>query len=226
VFLIGSDHSAELTAIARVRATPQSERNLAGSSDSAGASSVLCADACVADGLSLPHPRDRFDFVISVAVVHHFATRERRVEAVAALLDTVRQGTSAEHTKDQVADAAANMAAKIEGGRVLICVWALEQRNSRRGWDRGMEQDVLVPWVMKSGRRNNDSLPGEQTFQRYYHLYREGELEEDVQTAGGRVLENGYEADNWWVIAARPSLGHTSNPRRYGQCPGEVLSNK
>ncbi|VUC31731.1 unnamed protein product, partial [Clonostachys rosea] len=41
------------------------------------------------------------------------------------------------------------------------------------------------------------------TYQRYYHLYREGELEEDVLAAGGAVLEAGYERDNWWVVCSK-----------------------
>ncbi|KAI9819809.1 MAG: tRNA methyltransferase, has a role in tRNA modification [Thelocarpon impressellum] len=41
------------------------------------------------------------------------------------------------------------------------------------------------------------------TFQRYYHLYRSGELEHDIGLAGGTILDAGYEKDNWWAIAAR-----------------------
>ncbi|CAK7217471.1 tRNA methyltransferase, has a role in tRNA modification [Sporothrix bragantina] len=39
------------------------------------------------------------------------------------------------------------------------------------------------------------------TFHRYYHLYKQGELEDDVAAAGGRVVASGYEKDNWWVVA-------------------------
>jgi len=45
--------------------------------------------------------------------------------------------------------------------------------------------------------------PTEQTFHRYYHLYKRGELEEDVQAAGGVVIDSGYEKDNWWAIFRR-----------------------
>lgn len=41
----------------------------------------------------------------------------------------------------------------------------------------------------------------DKTFHRFYHLYKKGELEEDVLAAGGQVLCSGYERDNWWVIA-------------------------
>lgn len=40
-------------------------------------------------------------------------------------------------------------------------------------------------------------------FNRYYHLFRQGELEEDIDQAGGVVETSGYERDNWWAIAVR-----------------------
>ena len=89
-------------------------------------------------------------------------------------------------------------------------VWALEQKDSRRGWDESHEQDVMVPWVMKGGRKqlkNTNETAGESgmqsTYHRYYHLYREGELEDDVLEVGGVVLHSGYEKDNWWAIVGR-----------------------
>lgn len=80
----------------------------------------------------------------------------------------------------------------------LVFVWALEQASSRRGWDEGSDQDTLVPWVMRTKGRPNE------TFQRYYHLYKEGELEEDIVAAGGVIEESGYERDNWWAVFSRP----------------------
>lgn len=68
----------------------------------------------------------------------------------------------------------------------------------------------MVPWVRKGGKKKIEGDAegesgggggGEQVFQRYYHLYRKGELESDVVEAGGQVLESGYEKDNWWAIA-------------------------
>ena len=90
-------------------------------------------------------------------------------------------------------------------------VWALEQVSSRRGWDKGDAQDVMVPWVMKSRQTAqiksqmgmDETYLKEKTYQRYYHLYRKGELEEDVLHAGGVVLHSGYEKDNWWAIVGR-----------------------
>ena len=104
-------------------------------------------------------------------------------------------------------------------------VWALEQESSRRGWSEKDDQDVMVPWVMKGkvvkkvkgrgrkrgggegeGEKEEEQQPqqeADKTFHRYYHLYRQGELEENVRDAGGVVVEAGYEKDNWWAIAER-----------------------
>ncbi|CAI6328296.1 unnamed protein product [Periconia digitata] len=175
--------------------------------------------AIVADNLSLPHPASTFDFAISIAVVHHLSTPARRVEAVEAILELLKS--------PQQGEVAAS------GGKALIYVWALEQKDSRRGWDEGHEQDVMVPWVLKEkkekaqkerkGRRKEakegagvegeksaavnqpeSAKPAEdKTFLRYYHLYKKGELERDITEAGGEVVESGYEKDNWWAIATR-----------------------
>lgn len=152
VLVLGSDRSDELIKLAR---------------DHNPAREVLVCDA-----IQNAHPRGRFDFAISIAVIHHFSTPERRQEAVRAVLDTLRPQ-----------------------GQALIYVWALEQKTSRRGWHEGMDQDVMVPWVKKTA----DGADGEVKY-RYYHLYRDGELAGDVAAVGGRVVESGYEKDNWWVI--------------------------
>ncbi|KAI1266244.1 uracil-5--methyltransferase TRM9 [Xylariaceae sp. FL1019] len=143
-------------------------------------------DVAVADSLALPFRRGCADFVLCIAVIHHMSTRERRVDALRRLLECTRRD-----------------------GQVLVYVWALEQSSSRRGWDENSDQDQLVPWVMKAkqNKEGGDATAADATYQRFYHLYREGELEEDMRTAGGRVLESGYERDNWWVIGGH---GETS----------------
>ncbi|EZF54502.1 hypothetical protein H112_02726 [Trichophyton rubrum D6] len=191
IFIIASDRSEALTKFARQH-QPHS--------------------AIIADTLSLPHPDGCFDFAISIAVIHHLSLPERRIRAIAAILNTLKPPALEDPN----------------GGKVLIYVWALEQKDSRRGWDADHEQDVMVPWVLKTnegkakntkarGMNKAESLeisageagkttepekkPEPTTYLRYYHLYREGELENNIAAAGGRVLESGYEKDNWWAIA-------------------------
>jgi tRNA (uracil-5-)-methyltransferase TRM9 len=150
------------------------------------ASSKQPHDVAVSDILSLCHQSNRFDFAICIAVVHHLSTRERRIESIHAVLSVLRS-SGVEATGSRT-------------GTALIYVWALEQKNSRRGWDAGSEQDVMVPWVTK---QKKDTEKQEKIVERYYHLYRKGELEEDVLQAGGEIVESGYEKDNWWAIARR-----------------------
>ncbi|KAK7948247.1 uncharacterized protein PG986_009133 [Apiospora aurea] len=206
VHMLGSDRSASLVRFARDHGGVERSQ-----------------DVAVADGLSLPFPEGRADFAICVAVIHHMSTRERRREAVQALLDCVRRPSSNSSGNSD------------DGGKILVYVWALEQSNSRRGWDEGSEQDLLVPWVMKQKKEKKEKKekkktkgksaeegaeavaeegnaeggssdpPADTTYQRYYHLFRKGELEEDVEAVGGKVVRNGYDKDNWWVVASRCS---------------------
>ena len=164
IFVLGSDRSSGLAGIARDERTKGS----------------TAGDVILGDILSLPHQAGKFDFAISIAVVHHLSTSERRLQAIRSILETL-----------------------VQGGSALIYVWALEQENSRRGWSEGDSQDVMVPWVMrqkKDAGSGCNNVVEETTFNRYYHLYRKGELEEDVLAAGGAVRESGYDRDNWWAI--------------------------
>ncbi len=166
--------------------------------------------AVVADLMSLPHPIDSFDFAISIAVVHHLSTSTRRVQAIREILMLLKPPEKAKRSEST------------RSGSALIFVWALEQKHSRRGWDRDDKQDVLVPWVLKQDQNSKSKLSStprtkpsskcssetlhlatSTTYQRYYHLYREGELQQDVVAAGGKVTKDGYDRDNWWVICAR-----------------------
>lgn len=126
-----------------------------------------------------------FDVAISIAVIHHYATPERRREAVAALLRLVRA----------------------DGGKVLIYVWAREANESRPKFQRvlnGETGDALVPWETNS--RFDQSR---RSFQRYYHLFSKGELEGLCMAAaeqlGARVslAASYFDQENWCVLLER-----------------------
>ncbi|KAL9097642.1 MAG: hypothetical protein Q9163_006332 [Psora crenata] len=172
IYIVGSDRSRALVGIAGRQKGNRS------------------SDVMVGDMLDLPHQWARFDFAISIAVIHHLSTRERRIQAIRSIMATLKRSVEA-----------------AAGGRALFYVWALEQKNSRRGWDEGHAQDVMVPWVMKQRAGSVVGADEKKTFERYYHLYRRGELEKDVHAAGGVVMESGYERDNWWTIASPQGQG-------------------
>lgn len=177
--------------------------------------------------------------VISIAVLHHISTRERRLKLLSELARIVKPG-----------------------GTVLICAWALEQEaGSKRVFDTA---DVFVPWHVPLRYMSPDAgaersstaagstvevtapdekapvvaLPSVSTangvvdsqrqtvvFQRYCHMFRQGELESLLKelpvymqahgtvsnrSIGGadaakaltidiQIEESYYDKDNWCV---------------------------
>lgn len=87
---------------------------------------------------------------------------------------------------------------------MLCYVWALEQ--SGRTFTT---QDVFVPWHLKSefqapNSENNENK--ETTFQRYYHIFKKGELEDLFHQIPEFRIENSYyDRDNWCVLAKKIS---------------------
>lgn len=120
----------------------------------------------LSNALSLPITSGKFDFVISIAVIHHLSTENRRIMVIKEMERMLRVG-----------------------GKCLIFVWAFEQQSSRRKF---IEQDVQVSWRHKET---------DQIHYRYYHLFKQNELEELVNkaTCKFKIIKAGYDRDNWYV---------------------------
>lgn len=172
VIMIGNDQSVPLLSIAKMK-----DRDV-----------VAC------NALTLPFKDDSFDCVISIAVIHHFSTEQHRLNALKEIVRILRPG-----------------------GRMLIYVWAMEQEKKKFG-----QQDVMVPWSIderkaakmiakaegESGRKLKDLMdaaPRKENhvvFQRYYHVFRHGELSNLMkQISGLELLPEEYDVDNWTVQA-------------------------
>jgi len=83
---------------------------------------------------------------------------------------------------------------------VLIYVWAMEQTESRRKFDENY-QDVFVPWVIPA---NKNEEREEIIYNRYYHLFKKGELDELVLNTGlAKIIKSDYNKDNWYVMATK-----------------------
>ena len=61
-----------------------------------------------ADNLRLPYRDNIFDAVISIGVIHHLTTRERRIQALKELARIL-----------------------CPGGKLMVYVWAMEQRHRK-----------------------------------------------------------------------------------------------
>ncbi|KAJ1654083.1 tRNA methyltransferase, has a role in tRNA modification [Dispira simplex] len=170
--LLGSDRSSELASITHQRGF----------------------EVMVADNQTLAYRPQLFDFAISIAVIHHFATEERRIAALQEIVRVVKPQ-----------------------GKILVYVWALEQRGKRK-FDQA-HQDFMVPWVVPANTTAGGSQPHftdtapsqeeefEKVFHRYYHLFKEGELESLVERSNlshcVEVSQRGYDRDNWYVVLTK-----------------------
>nr|DBA32521.1 TPA: hypothetical protein GDO54_000305 [Pyxicephalus adspersus] len=178
-------------------------------------------EACVCDALSVPFRPGSFDACISIAVIHHFSTEERRLAAIQVLTDLLRKG-----------------------GQALIYVWAMEQEYNKKKSkylkeskssneqlplsskaDSNHEgnsklpvhtnrtafdsQDLLVPWHLKPKcqSKNSEASTGEEqlvlsnVYHRYYHVFREGELEALCRKLQDVTVQHTYhDQGNWCVI--------------------------
>ncbi|KJE88559.1 tRNA methyltransferase [Capsaspora owczarzaki ATCC 30864] len=141
-------------------------------------------ESLVADNLSLPFRSGLFDAAISIAVIHHLVTEERRLAAMAEIVRLLRPG-----------------------GRLLVFVWALEQD---KFGSSNTTQDLFVPWKLRSSTPAATASVAPSTaqeprvFNRFYHLFKSGELEMLAsRLANVRVLRSGYDRDNWYIILER-----------------------
>ncbi|XP_015126239.1 alkylated DNA repair protein alkB homolog 8 [Diachasma alloeum] len=179
IFKVGCDRSSGLTGICRKRSF----------------------EVFLSDCLQLPFKSNSLDAAISIAVIHHLSTPERRRSAFLEILRVLRPG-----------------------GRCLIYVWAKEQHrnskdstylrfNPKKNEGSGSRElqklfqglalpvhenrtnfshsDVLVPWKRKGG--------GE--FLRYYHVFEEEEFVELCKGLIESTVERiYYDQGNWCTI--------------------------
>uniref|UniRef100_A0A7S4ESV5 Methyltransferase type 11 domain-containing protein n=3 Tax=Chrysotila carterae TaxID=13221 RepID=A0A7S4ESV5_CHRCT len=189
-FGIGSDFSTELVRISAVD---------------------MQMEAQVADALMLPYRSDAFDAVTCIAVLHHITTQVRRQRLIAEALRVLRPG-----------------------GQALFYAWAMDQTQGGRSGHLFESQDVFVPFHKRqthagdgphSAQNHGDAAATAATstnsiasaehgcydpakkahvFQRYCHVYRQGELTDLAASVDGtRILEEYYDAGNWCILAQK-----------------------
>ena len=74
--------------------------------------------------MALPYRDDTFDAVLSIAVIHHIATTERRVRALRELARILRVSLRIYLSYLH------NISTFLQvGGRIIISVWSMEQRH-------------------------------------------------------------------------------------------------
>ena len=127
-------------------------------------------DCTVANNLDLPFKDNHFDYLMSIAVIHHFCNEERRIKAISELIRITK-------TK----------------GQILIYVWAKEQNKFKNSLDN----DIMVPWNLQKNYNNGedkiynryyhlfDKGDLERLVNNFNNVY---------------IKEKGYQKDNWYII--------------------------
>lgn len=186
-------------------------------------------EVAVGDAMNSNFRSSCFDFSISIATIHHFASFQRRIEAVAEMIRIV-QPRQIKQQDPITIDQGPYAGLRSGSGRFLIVVWALEQRGqSRRQFEQVASseeqsksshqgQDLMVPWILKNANKQNgkQAVPenkatvessSPEIFQRFYHVFEQGELEKTVDEAAklypDLIIEHelgGWEKGNWYGI--------------------------
>ena len=130
----------------------------------------------VADVLLLPYKSNTFDAAVSIAVLHHISSVQRRQKLIAESMRILRPG-----------------------GRALFYAWALEQKHgvSNHLFE---SQDVFVSFT----HRAQTAQAQDKVLQRYCHVYRRGELSDLVRAEPSAEIEQEYhDTGNWCVVAVK-----------------------
>ena len=124
-------------------------------------------ESITANNLSIPIRTNACDAVLSIAVIHHLSTKQRRLDCINELIRILKPG-----------------------GKLLIQVWALDQpKTSRRKFT---EQDNYVEF--NSPDKSIKEL-------RYYHVFKENELDKLVSTCTNiKIIKSYWEIGNWVMV--------------------------
>ncbi len=142
----------------------------------------------VADSLKLPIRTESFDAAISIAVIHHFSNELLRIQALREIIRIVKKG-----------------------GLILVYVWAMEQKEKKF-----TEQDNFVPWHLQNKYENKTKVETLQNgpnimedkkidctvYQRYYHVFKKGELEDIINKTkmDVEIIKSYFDHANWCCI--------------------------
>ncbi|XP_059620355.1 alkylated DNA repair protein alkB homolog 8 [Phlebotomus argentipes] len=162
------------------------------------------------DCLAIPVRSNSVSACISIAVIHHLASEDRRVQAVremARILEKSGRGLIYVWAKNQEADKKKSSYLKqnkkcnekdenpMRDDKLPLPVHTNRTQFKHR--------DILVPWKLKDGTEHP------KTFLRFYHVFEEGELEELCgKIEGIEVIQSYYDQGNWCVVFEKTLYSH------------------
>jgi tRNA (uracil-5-)-methyltransferase TRM9 len=131
--------------------------------------------------VDIPHEDNEFDAVMTIAVVHHLKTQELRVKAIQELSRVTKVG-----------------------GKIFILVWNYHAITPKKFHpiDEGDDGDYMVTWTSKK--------EPEKVHNRFYHMYNEDELENEVsQVPSLSTIDSFEEKNNFGIMCTKTNvIGH------------------
>jgi len=119
--------------------------------------------------MNLPFVDNKFDYSISIAVLHHLASVEHRLKLMSECIRIVKPK-----------------------GQIFFCAWALEQEDkSRRVFS---QQDMMVPWQLQERFGDNNVYL---RYCHLYKKGELEELVFTIP--GVEVIDSFYDSSNWCV---------------------------
>lgn len=170
--------------------------------------------------MALPIRSDSVDGIICIAVIHHLASRNRRIQAIAEIVRVLRPSGKAliyvwarnQSLKQKSSYLRQNKKIRHRSEEETQTTVTIESIQSTNGLPvhtnrtQFVHQDVLVPWRMKRSVDESTDILGTQntcgnTFLRYYHVFEEEELEALCQDINGITIKKSYyDQGNWCII--------------------------
>ncbi|KAL1517167.1 hypothetical protein ABEB36_000966 [Hypothenemus hampei] len=172
-------------------------------------------EAFLTDCLSIPIRDNCIDGVISIAVIHHLANESRRLQAIQEIVRILKKGGKAliyvwahEQVKNKQKSSYIMQDRKNRKGTKEMngqCLTSAQQVSLDSGnitlpvhsnRSNFQADDLLVPWKLKGDEEENESV-----FLRFYHVFKEHELEElCLKVENVRILKSYYDQGNWCVL--------------------------
>jgi tRNA (uracil-5-)-methyltransferase TRM9 len=198
-------------------------------------------EVLVGDAIDMPWREGTFDFAISIATIHHFTTSSRRRQAVRTMLRALNknhgklfiQVWAVEQERPIVNSQSSTHTEGTEGTDKKPLLKRARDMDKLEKATSALQslhlsetekQEVFVPWKLQqrpSSKKIQNDTPDTQVqeeksapvFQRYYHLFKAGELRELVMQAAEEEMDEGllpelrvdedelWEQGNWCIQA-------------------------
>ncbi|XP_004515648.1 tRNA (carboxymethyluridine(34)-5-O)-methyltransferase [Cicer arietinum] len=223
----------------------------------------ICLDrgheVLVADAVNLPYRTGFGDAAISIAVLHHLSTENRRRKAIEELIRVVKKGGLVLITVWAVEQEDTNLVTKwtplaekyveewqgpgsprarvpssvslesipeseessLGGEGVKVCKEGKVLGDLKEEKNVKNQQEYFVPWhlpyhraeisgasahALATGLATKDDIKGAVVYNRYYHVFSEGELESLTNgITNARVVDQFFDKSNWCIILEKTS---------------------